>query len=220
MNICFVPLRGGSKSIPMKNIKPIAGKPLCNWVIEAALNSKEVDLVVAATDSEKIKKYLREIKDERLSIYNRSAENSTDTASTESVMLEYIRQSEHNEDDNFMLLQATSPLTTTEDVEKALELVKKHDSVLSVVENKNFFWNKNGKPVNYDPINRPRRQDFEGFFQENGALYVSKIKSIIESECRISGDIGLLQMVEETAYEIDEPSDWIIVEGLIQNRLN
>ena len=59
--IAFIPVRGGSKSIPLKNIKPIGGKPLVYWTVEAACNCDKIDRVYVATDSEKIRDTLLEI---------------------------------------------------------------------------------------------------------------------------------------------------------------
>src|SRR5690606_14804482 len=102
----------------------------------------------------------------------RSEESASDTASTEFAMLEYC-ESIHFNFDVFCLLQATSPFTKKEDINTCLkQLNDDYDSALTVVNTPRFLWNKDGKPLNYDPFNRPRRQDFEGLLIENGAVYV------------------------------------------------
>lgn len=111
MVIAFIPVRGGSKSIPLKNIKPFCGKPLVCWSIEALEACKAVDRIIVATDCDKIEQTVLKYNYSKTYIYRRSAENACDTASTESVMLEYINYAHLDVDDVFMLVQATSPLT-------------------------------------------------------------------------------------------------------------
>ena len=91
MVIAFIPVRGGSKSIPLKNIKPFCGKPLVCWNIEALEQCNEVDEIIVATDSDKIEETVTSQAYKKTKVYRRSAENACDTASTESVMIEYIR---------------------------------------------------------------------------------------------------------------------------------
>ena len=68
--------------------------------------------------------------------------------------------------------------------------------------------------MNYDYNERPRRQDFPGMLMENGAFYISTIAAISKSKNRLSGKINMYMMPEYTAYEIDEPADWLILEQL------
>ena len=90
MVIAFIPVRGGSKSIPLKNIKSFCGKPLVCWNIEALERCDAVDQIIVATDSDAIADVVATRHYAKTNIYRRSAENASDTASTESVMLEYI----------------------------------------------------------------------------------------------------------------------------------
>lgn len=217
MVIAFIPVRGGSKSIPLKNIKPFCGKPLVCWNIEALESCEQVDEIIVATDSDKIEETVIAQHYKKTKIYRRSAENACDTASTESVMLEYIQYA-HSKDENiFMLVQATSPLTETIHFTEALSMYKekKYDSILTCVRNFRFFWNADGTSMNYDYRNRPRRQNFSGMLMENGAFYINTVKNIKQSGNRLSGNIGIYEMPEYTATEIDEPDDWIILENLM-----
>lgn len=219
--IAFIPVRGGSKSIPLKNIKPFCGKPLVCWNIEALENCSLVDEIVVATDSDKIEQVVIAQSYQKTIIYRRSAENACDTASTESVMLEYINYARLNRDDIFMLVQATSPLTETLHFTEALSIYSqgKYDSILTCVRNFRFFWNENGTSMNYDYCTRPRRQNFSGMLMENGAFYINIVKNILENSNRLSGNIGIYEMPEYTATEIDEPDDWIVLEKLMQKHI-
>ena len=217
----FIPVRGGSKSIPLKNIREFCGKPLVYWNIAALQAAGLVDKIVVATDSDDIEATVRSFGFDKVEIYRRSAENASDTASTESVMLEYIEAANLSEETVFMLVQATSPLTQTIHFQEALQLYSEgnYDSLLTCVVNKRFFWNKNGTPRNYDYRNRPRRQNFEGELMENGAFYINTVKNILQSGNRLSGKIGIYEMPEYTAIEIDEPDDWTMLENLMRKHV-
>ena len=212
--IAFIPARGGSKSIPKKNIKSFCGKPLIFWNLQE-LQKSVVKEIIVATDNEEIKDIVNSFNFSKVKVYNRNSKNSEDTSSTESVMLEYIFQSNLSDADTFMLVQATSPFTQASDFNEALSLFKDYDSVLSCCESKRFYW-KDGKALNYDIYNRPRRQDFKGTMIENGAFYISSVSAIKETKNRISGAIGIYQMPEYTYTEIDEQEDWIVAESLMK----
>ena len=217
-NIAFIPVRGGSKSIPLKNIKPLCEKPLVYWTIAACESAACIDKTIIATDSQFIADTVSAFKFRKVQIYHRSSENAQDTSSTESVMLEYILNMHIDPTDYFFLIQATSPLTRACDIDSAFEflLAEKKDSLLSCVLTKRFFWTKTGKSVNYDFCHRPRRQDFDGFLMENGAIYINKVGNILKFKNRLSGSIAVYEMPEYTGIEIDEPDDWVILEALMK----
>lgn len=219
--IAFIPVRGGSKSIPLKNIKPFCGKPLVCWNIEALEGCDLIDEIIVATDSDKIEETVLAQSYKKTKIYRRSAENACDTAGTESVMLEYINYAHLPQEDIFMLVQATSPLTETQHFTEALGIYQKgqYDSMLTCVRNYRFFWNEDGTSKNYDYMNRPRRQNFKGELMENGAFYINTVSNILKSGNRLSGKIGIYEMPEYTATEIDEPDDWIILENLMRKHV-
>lgn len=216
MVIAFIPVRGGSKSIPLKNIKPFCGKPLVYWNISALQETAAIEKIVVATDSDEIEHVVQDFGFSKVEIYRRSKENASDSASTESVMLEYIKHSGLERHHTFILVQATSPLTESHHFAEALKIYEKgeYDSMLTCVRNKRFFWTSKGESLNYDYNHRPRRQDFEGLLMENGAFYINKVGNILTSQNRLSGKIGIYEMPEYTATEIDEPDDWIILENL------
>ena len=214
-SIAFIPARCGSKAIPFKNIKLFCGKPLIYWTLKA-LEKSNVHQVIVATDCEEIKSVVNSFSFSKVEVYNRKAENAQDTSSTESVMLEYLSEKNISSNTYFILTQLTTPFTTEVDFNTGLNLMETHDSVLSVVRSKRFFWSDSGKPINYDFQKRPRRQDFEGLFLENGAFYINSVANILRDENRLSGKIGFCEMPQYTAVEIDEESDWIIAESLMR----
>lgn len=221
MVIAFIPVRGGSKSIPLKNIKPFCGKPLVCWSIEALENCSQVDEIIVATDSDQIEQVVLSKSYQKVSVYRRSAENASDTASTESVMLEFINKEPLSQDIVFMLVQATSPLTETSHFDEALKLYAtgKYNSILTCVRSYRFYWNVDGTSKNYDYMNRPRRQNFAGEFMENGAFYINTVGNILKDGNRLSGKIGIYEMPAYTATEIDEEDDWIVLENLMRKHV-
>jgi CMP-N-acetylneuraminic acid synthetase len=210
--VSFIPLRSGSKSIPLKNIKPIAGKPLAQWVIDVSNNSKYINDTFISIDDKIISDNLINCK-----IFWRSKETATDEASSEIALIEFCDQL--NPEDLIVFIQATSPLLKSDEIDKGIEMVLSGDyeSVLSVVRQKRFIWNNDSTPT-YDLNNRHRRQEWDGYLVENGAFYINRVKDILKSRCRISGKIGMVECSLESYYEIDEPFDWIIVENLLNNK--
>jgi CMP-N-acetylneuraminic acid synthetase len=219
--IAFIPVRGGSKSIPLKNIKLFCGEPLMNWSIKALLGFRKISRIYVATDSPEIADIAIGFHDERIKVYHRSAENAQDTSSTESVMLEFIEKENISDDAVMVLVQVTCPLTQTIDFENAYQkyVNGQYDSLLSVARIKRFLWNENGIPINYDYRHRPRRQDFEGVLMENGAFYLNTVRNIKTFGNRLSGKIATYEMPEFTAIDIDEPEDWIIAENSMRKHL-
>ena len=176
-----------------------------------------IDEIHVATDCDKIKLVIINFEFSKVKIYDRSAKNAGDTASTESVMLEFIDKNSFNDDDLFFLVQATSPLTQTKDFDEALVKMRdeKSDSLLTCTRTKSFIWNDNGTALNYVYQNRPRRQDFDGLLMENGAFYINNIRNIKQNKNRLSGKISIYEMEEYAAVEIDEDDDWHIAEKLM-----
>lgn len=219
--IAFIPARCGSKSINFKNIKMFCGKPLIYWALNALEDSKTIDKIIVATDCKEIANIVESFKFKKVSIYWRNPENAQDISTTESVMLEYIQQSNLQKNDYFILTQATSPFTQSKDFDLAFKKLKqqKADSLLSSARVKRFFWNEDGMPINYDFKNRPRRQDFKGNLVENGAFYINTVANILRYKNRLSGKISIYEMPEFTSIELDEPNDWVMAEILMKKNI-
>lgn len=220
MNIAFIPVRGGSKSIPLKNIRPLCGKPLVYWTAKAACECKRIDKVYISTDSEQIRLVVEGFALDKVVVVDRSAETASDTASTESAMLEFA---EKHDFDNIILIQATSPMLTAEELNKGLELYERPDcdGVFSAVRRYQFLWTSmpdgTAHPYNYDIYHRPRRQEYDGYLVENGAFYITSRERLLSTKNRISGNIRALEMSDISLYEIDEPSDWVVIEEMMRS---
>lgn len=221
--VAFIPVRGGSKGIPNKNIKNICGKPLVYWTILAASKCDYIEKTYVSTDSETIFNVVKNLGIKDVVPIWRSEITSSDTATTESAMLEFAEQIDFV---NICLIQATSPLLSHSDLNRGFKLFYEEntDSVLSCVRQKRFHWANNNEGFavakNYDYHNRPRRQDFDGDLVENGAFYITSKEALLKTKNRISGNIKICEMDEVSYYEIDEPSDWSIVESLLFANMN
>jgi len=232
MIVAMIPARGGSKSIPKKNIKEIAGKPLVYYAIEAANRSKLIDEVCVSTDSEEIAKMCSGLS----FIHMRDPKCATDEASTASVMRDFA---ESHEFDHLVVIQCTSPMLTATDLDFGIvkHLSGKYESMVSVVRQHRFVWKEEvgsacpvdhrqfdawgtriAYPVNHELLVRPRRQDWGGMLVENGAFVIRERKSFMATGSRLSGRVGLYKMPDNSYIEIDNHDDFIMVERLLEER--
>lgn len=218
--IGFIPLRKNSKGIPNKNKRKMVGRPLFTWVLGEAIFSDLNEIYVYTDDQEIIDFIKKEYYwTNKVKALLRSDESASDTASTEFAMLELAKSIDFDFD-IFCLLQATSPFTKREDINESINKLvdEDYDSALTVVNTHRFTWYEDGTPANYNINNRPRRQDFDGLLIENGAVYVTTKDAFQESKNRVSNNIALVKMPEESLHEIDSENDWIVVEQLLIER--
>lgn len=218
MIIAIIPARGGSKSIPKKNIKLLNGKPLISYIIEASKGSKYIGETYVSTDDKEIAEISSKF---GAKVIQRPKELASDSASSESVLLHFA---ENVDFDILVFLQCTSPLTKPEDIDGAIELFlsKKYDSILSVCGDQGgflcggFTWDEDGNSVNYDFKNRQLRQNFKKkLYRENGAIYIMSKKGLIKYKNRLYGKVGLYEMPKNRSFEIDEPEDFEFIEKLL-----
>ena len=217
--VAYMPLRGGSKSIPGKNIRPLAGIPLFAWSLQSAIDSGCFDEIWVGTDDAAIRAAVQTRFAGQVHLFERSPETCTDEASTESAMLEFTSEIAF---DVICLVQATSPMTRAADFTAAREqfLSSNADSLLTATRTKRFFWTPSGEPLNYRPAARPRRQDFVGSMIENGAFYFTRRQVLEQERCRLGGRISVFEMPGESVVEVDEAEDWERLEALLeQHRL-
>ncbi len=217
--IGFIPLRKGSKGIANKNKRKMVGRPLFTWVLGEAIFSN-LDEVIVYTDDDVIINFIKKEYHwtDKVKALKRSKVSASDTASTEIAIIEFC-ESINYEFHVFCLLQATSPFTKRTDINNCIEALNNgFDSALTVVNTHRFLWDKRGNPLNYNPQQRQRRQDFDGLLIENGAVYATNKESLINTKNRIGDNTKVVEMQEEALYEIDTETDWIIVEQLLIER--
>ncbi len=213
-NIAFIPMRMGSKGIPRKNLIPVHGRPLFFWALDAVLKSACFSEIVVSTESREIADEVMQQFGSQVQIDIRPADLATDFTPTDDVLLHYA---ERNPCDWLGLFQVTSPLLKAEHIQKAVSHFQNghYDSLLSVCEFKRFLWSADGSPLNYDPLHRPRRQDFNGCLIENGAFYFMSHHGLLKNRCRLFGKIGTQTLPEGLAHELDSPEDLRLIQALL-----
>lgn len=209
--VALILARGGSKEIPGKNIIDIAGKPLLSYSAQAALNSM-VDEVWVSTDCPTIKKVATQL---GCLAMDRPKKLATDSAQSEGALLHFAETVSF---ERLVFIQPTSPFITSKDINKGLQLMDDYDSVVSVFKEEWLpRWTPEGEPCDWDPANRPMRQQVEDRYVENGAFYITTLKNLQASRLRYSGRIGILEMPPLRSLDINSHSDLELVRGIISS---
>ena len=222
--LAIIPARGGSKRIPGKNLIPINGKPMLVYSIEHALSTPGIQRVVVSTDNPEIARVSRTHGAE---VVHRPPEISTDTSSSESALchcLDYLRDREAYEPELVVFLQATSPLRQLDDIQNAIAslIAEQADSLFGAVPIEGYVWretNDSISPINYDSVNRPRRQDLtERIWEENGSIYIFKPWVIRKFNSRLGGKVVMFPMARLDSYQVDEKKDIVLMEKILSLR--
>ena len=219
--LAIIPARKGSKGIVGKNSKLIGGKPLVAWTIEAAINSKFIDKTHVSTDCLTVKSIAESygLKVPRLRPDNLSED---DTTSSSVILFELL---DKNEYDVICMLQPTSPLRTSKDIDSALELFSEFnaDSLVSVVEDRHSpYWSFQIKdkylksPFSLNYINK-RRQDLPKTFSLNGAIYISKISFYKKQKSFLTNETIPYIMPTNRSIDIDDIDDFKNAEVALNN---
>lgn len=219
--LALIPARGGSKGIPRKNIKALAGKPLIAWTIGEALKSKYLDQVIVSTEDVEI----------------------ADVARKWGATVPFMRPQELARDDTpgaapaihaldalpgydvVLLLQPTSPLRRAEDIDRFIEQALKQAprSMTSVSKTpKNPYWMYTLSPQStLTPIMQAptmhRRQDMPDIYATNGALYWAEASWLKENNTFVTAETTAFIMSAERSIDLDTPTDWKLVELLLEN---
>lgn len=217
--IALIPARGGSKGIPRKNIVPLNGIPLIQWTIVAAKQSNSVDRVLVSTDCAQIAEISSSAGAE---IIHRPGQLATDWASTDAVVHHAVEEIGYTYDKELIaLLQCTSPFRNSIEIDAMhkFHVENKYDSSFSGILVEQFLWRYDSEssvsPVNYDPLNRPRRQDRHArdmFIRENGATYIFTFDGFKNTNSRLHGRIGAFLSDEISSFEIDTHHDLELAE--------
>ncbi|MEK7462344.1 MAG: acylneuraminate cytidylyltransferase family protein [Patescibacteria group bacterium] len=213
--VAIIIARGGSKSIPRKNVLPLHGKPLIAWPIDLAKSVVAIDRVIVSTDDDEIteiaKRYGAEVP------FKRPAELADDVTPTLPVIrhcVEYLEKEEGYRPDIVLVFFPTAPFLKKERVEQALEKFEMTDcnSVISVVEDWGRFWSLNEEKSKYTilhPKERVNRQYYKPLYKEDGAIYFSRRDVWMEQNKAV--DDNNMEFVihdEDENVDIDNPSDW------------
>jgi CMP-N-acetylneuraminic acid synthetase len=217
--LAIIPARGGSKGIPRKNVKPLGGRPLIGYTIDAAIGASRVDRTIVTTDDDEIATVAeREGADVP---FLRPAELAEDETPTEPVVSHALETVEGTYG-QFVLLQPTSPLRTAIHVEEALERYHATGatSLLSVYGTHEYRWvetetGAGAKQINYEG-ERGRRQDQDPECVENGAIYITDVEAYLDTSDFMTGKTVLYEMRKRESIDIDVPFDLWLTEKIMR----
>lgn len=226
--LTLITARGGSKGVPRKNIRSLAGKPLIAWTIEAALQSSISSRIVVSTDDPEITVVGKEFGAEVP--FLRPAELANDTATSESVIehaLSWMAQNEGFYPDLLLLLQPTSPFRTGADIDNAFKLLKKKAAaaVVSVTPNlRPVQWlrmiNEEGCLVDSGMGSLiDRRQDAELYYALNGAIYLIHTDVFLKEHTLYPKRTMPYIMPSERSLDIDSELDFLIADLVMRHNL-
>lgn len=220
--LAIIPARGGSKRLPRKNALDLSGKPLIAWTIDAGLKSKYIDKMIVTSDDNEI---LEIAKKHGSDTIKRPYELASDTASS----FDAIKHTIENIDnyDYIVLLQPTSPLRTTRNIDEAIELLgeKNADAIVSVCEmDHSPLWSNTLDNtltlqgfLSNEVLNK-RSQDLKKYYRLNGAIYICDTKRLLQEKTFFVNDkIFAYKMDRESSIDIDEEIDFKIANILLSN---
>ncbi|HBF67002.1 MAG TPA: acylneuraminate cytidylyltransferase family protein [Candidatus Magasanikbacteria bacterium] len=238
MNIIgVIPARGGSKGVPKKNIKPLAGRPLLAWTIDAARASRHITRLIVSTDSQEIADVARECGAEIP--FLRPAVISGDLATDVQFLqhaIHFLKEKEGYEPDIVLRLPPTSPLRTAEHIDEGIEkllAMPYADSVRPITEAPKHpykMWriDENGiflvpflnkEFTGFDePQNLPR-QLFPKVYVHTGAMDVMRLTTLMDQQSTSGKKVGYFFMAPEDSINIDSSIDFEIAEILMKRRL-
>lgn len=220
--LAVIPARGGSKGIPGKNGRVVAGRSLLGWSVAHARASARIDRVVVSTDDEGLAALARSAGAEVPSL--RPAHLATDEAPTEPVLLHVLDEVEAAgyRPDAVVLLQPTSPVRLPGRLDRAIAQYEAEgaDSLVGVTEVHPFLWRETpeGGVATYDPAARPRRQDLapaDRRFVENGSIYITATDLLRRTGCRLGGRVALHAMDPIEGIDVDDEGHLAVVAALL-----
>jgi CMP-N-acetylneuraminic acid synthetase len=223
----LITARGGSKGIPQKNVRPLAGKPLIAWTIEAALRSRLLERVIVSTDDEEIARTAREWGADVP--FMRPVELAQDDSPHLAVIrhaLGWLGSEQKTEFDYLLLLQPTSPLRSTEDIDKSIALAeeKDADAVVSVcLTHDHPFLSKqvtaDGRLLDFveKPPGYLARQRLPPAYSLNGAIYLVRRSVLLERDDWYTDSTFAYIMPPERSLDIDTPWDLHLVDLILRD---
>jgi CMP-N-acetylneuraminic acid synthetase len=213
----LVPMKGHSERVPGKNIRPLCGKPLFHWIVEALLGSQYIDEIIIDTDSP-------EIADDAgrnfpVTLLKRPDFLLGDLVSMNEIIAYDLSLSSG---EYYLQTHATNPLLRTETMDQAIETFfsqSEHDSLFSVTQlHTRLYW-PDGRPVNHDPGQLLRTQDLAPIYEENSCIYLFSKRVFTERRHRLGKDPMLFPVDRLEAVDIDEEVDFAFADICMTKRL-
>lgn len=213
MFAALIPIRKGSKRIKNKNIKSFFGKPLYEYVINTALNSKYIKTVYINTDILKIKEKYSNNK--KIFIIDRK-KKLAGNCNMNDVIKDSIKLIK---EESIIQLHVTSPFLSTVTIDKFLKKFiedKIYDSYFSVISFKKRLWDKNAKPFNFEFRSEPTTQKLMDLYEENSGFYIFTKKSFIKNSNRVGIKPKMINLNKIESFDIDTNEDLDFIKYVLQ----
>jgi len=213
--IGIIPARGGSKSVPLKNIKNLGGRPLLVYSIESARRSESVDRLVVSTDSDQI---ARVALSNRVEVVRRPPELATDEAPTEAALihvLDELNSREGYEADVVLTLEPTSPFRSSALIDRCVDIFRttEADSVIGVVETRSCYGRiRDGRFVFLFPGQPRRRQEREPLYRESSTIYATRTDVLRRKRSVLGDNLYPIIVGEREALDINTHFDFELAE--------
>jgi CMP-N-acetylneuraminic acid synthetase/spore coat polysaccharide biosynthesis predicted glycosyltransferase SpsG len=217
--IVIIPARGGSKGIPRKNIRPLAGKPLIYYAIQKALDAFEDAYIVVSSEDEEI---LSTAQLFGANIFKRNPVLSKDETTLDPVVFETLIKTESKLGQRFdfvVTMQPTSPLLKVESLKSAFNKIcnSDTDTIISATNDTHLTWTKIGDKFSPNYAARVNRQQLPSVFKESGGFLMTK-RECVKENSRIGNQIQIFELNNEEAIDIDNFLDWNLCEFLLKRK--
>lgn len=216
----MVPARGGSKGVPRKNVRPLAGEPLIGHTLRTARQVAEIDLLVVSTDDAEIASVSRNY---GVRVVERPASLASDTSPTEAALLQVldVLEGEGQRFDIILVLEPTSPFRSAATIVRAISMCVdgKAPSVLAIREtreNIGFISDSCFRPV--VPGAPRRRQERQPMYVESSTIYACRVDYLRRAGTLVAADWGALVVPEAEAADINTEDDFQMIEYLMLKR--
>ena len=209
--VSLIPARGGSKEIPNKNIINVNGKPLLSYSIDASLNSK-VDETWVSSDSKEVGKVAEKY---GARFITRDKELANDIIMPDATLVDFKYRVDF---DIMVFIQPTSPMIKSEYINQGIDklLSENLHSVFSVTKEHWLpRWNERVEPIEWEINNRPRRQDKEASYIENGMFYITRKNILTQNKLRYGGKMGFIEIPLYDSFQVDSQEDLELIRKII-----
>lgn len=218
--VALLPMKANSERVRGKNFRPIAGKPLYRWVLDALLAEPRVGRVVINTDAraELAAAGLGGDTDPRVVLRDRPSELRGDMVSMNLVLADDVRAVPA---DTYLMTHTTNPLLSTRTIGAMIDRYEEArdageaDSLFTVTRHQTRFYGLGGEPLNHDPENLLRTQDLPPYLEENSVAYLFGPEGFARTGARIGTRPVMYETPALESVDIDEPSDWYLAESLL-----
>jgi N-acylneuraminate cytidylyltransferase len=216
--LAIVPMKRHSERVPGKNIRPLNGRPLYFWVLQALRAVEQIAGIVIDTDAEEIADMVTRDFDVQISM--RPERLRGDCVSTNELLAHVITQCPGY--DHFLQTHVTNPLLTPKTITNAIRALTMHpekDSLFTVTRVQTRLYDGSGKPINHDPAVLIRTQDLTPVYEENSNLYLFSRESFNRGRSRIGAAPLLFETDKLEGLDIDDESDFLLAEVLMAMRV-